>query len=51
MFSEIDSCRRLHVAMIFPGKMLSDEGEEAILFDLLNNYDAEAGVDCDTTAL
>jgi len=36
--------------MIFPGKMLSDEGVEAVLFDLLNNHDAEAGVNWDTVA-
>jgi hypothetical protein len=30
--------------MTFPGKMLSDEGVEAVLFDMLNNHDADAGV-------
>ena len=36
--------------MIFPGKMQSDEGVEAVLFDLLNNHNAEAGVNWDTIA-
>ncbi len=37
-------------AMIFPGKMLSNEGVEAVLFDLLKNHDAEVGVNWDTIA-
>jgi len=35
---------------VIPGKMLSDEGVELVLFELLKNHDAETGVNWDTIA-